>query len=395
MENGTKNTRLEKLDKFIWGNLFILALTQIFSLGLTQIVVILATIAYGYKSYLKPDYKLLLTFLDYAVILFFLTRLISIPVSVDFWVSFGSLKKTPFYIMTYFVLSRSLEDLDEKSVQKLFQVFIVSAILVSIYASAKYVMGIETRVRSTTSGYTTLAIFLSATFAFTLGAGFYFDLFKQKIIWWSALILMLLCLALTFARAQWIAAFAAIFVIGIMKNKKILPITLGLVVILVLVSPKIRERAFTLANPMKNSSERTTIWKGAAQVFPQRFWLGHGIGSFHHIFPFKAEMKDKKIGRWHNDYIQAYMESGIFGLLIFLNLIFFIFRQGLAAYKKYGSENRFISQGLTFGVLLALLTFFVQGVASGFLGDPISSILFWIFVGVLSYLTRVAEGEIV
>lgn len=383
MDARTREKRVNQINQFIWFNLIILALTLIFSLGLAQIVVILLGLGYAIKLVLTPEKKFHLTYLDWAVLLFFGTRLLSIFISVDIMVSLGSLRKTPFFIITYFVVSRQLSEEAPEVVFKLFQYLIISAIIVSIYGIAKYLLGIEARVRSTGSGYTTLAIFLSAVFAFVLGTGIYFRWLKKKVYWFGILVLILVCLAFTFARAQWIATFVAVLVVGFIKNKKIIPITLGLVLILILVSPKIRDRVSTLANPLKHSSERTTIWKGAVSIFPERCWLGHGIGSFHQIFPFKDQMKDKKIGRWHNDYLQVFMESGLLGLIIFLHLIYAIFKTGMNAFKKWRMRENLLAQGMTFGILLALLTFFIQGFASGFLGDPISSILFWFLVGTL------------
>jgi len=255
--------------------------------------------------------------------------------------------------------------------------------VVSVYGAAKYVLGIQTRVTSTTSGYTTLAIFLSAVFAFTLGAGLFFDILKKRVFWVLGLVVMLICLALTFARTQWLATFFIIFIVGIFRNRKILPIALGAVVILLLISPNLRNRATTLLNPAAHTSERNIIWKGAWEVFPDRFWFGHGIGSFHQIFPFKDQMQDKKVGRWHNDYIQAFMESGVVGFLIYLHLIFATIQVTISRYKRWAHANKAVPQGLIFGILLALLTFYFQGLASGFFGDPMSSILFWFFVGSL------------
>lgn len=391
MQNPNKLKWLNTIDRIIWVSLIILSLSLIFSIAIAQTILFLLTLAYIFKIYLSPFHKFKLTLLDIAVILFFLSRLISIPLSIDVARSVGSLKKTPFFIMTYFIVSRSLEDRDLKSLAKIFQYLIISAILVSIFGIVKYIGGLEERVGSTSAGYTTLSIFLSAVVAYTLGAGVYFQVFKNKFIWGLSLVLMLICLAFTFARAQWIATFVIILLAGVVKNKKILPIAISIVLILILISPKIRNRALTIANPFKYSSERTTIWKGAAEVFPDRFWFGHGIGTFHHIFPFKQEMKDKAVGRWHNDYIQVFMESGFIGMLIFLNLIFWIFKGGISIFKTRPEENQIMLKGITFGVILSLITFFVQGFVSGFIGDPISSILFWFFVAALAALEQISK----
>lgn len=391
MEPQKLEKRLQTLDKIVWVNLIILALGLIFSLGIAQAVIIFMTIVFVYRIYLSPKKDFKLTFLDYAVIAFFLTRLISIPVSIDIGVSVGSLRKTPFFIMTYFVVSRSLLNLKKESLKKLVQYFLIAAVIVSVYGITKYLLGIQTRVTSTASGYTTLAIFLSAVFSVSLGAGMYFNLLKNKYYWLGSLGFMLICLALTFARAQWLATFFVVFLVGVIKNRKILPISLGIVILLLLVSPNLRNRAMSLTDPIKNSSERTTIYKGAWQIFPNHFWFGHGIGSFHKIFPLKHEMVDQKIGRWHNDYLQAYMESGVFGLSIFLFLIFAIYKTGIRLFRKLKDETQLEQKGLIFGILLALTTFFIQGVASGFFGDPVSSILFWFFMGSLGFVA--AEGE--
>ncbi|MCI0512170.1 O-antigen ligase family protein [candidate division KSB1 bacterium] len=388
MESARQQKLLTSLDRIIDYNLLFIAFFSIFSLGIVQFFIVISVLALLYRLFQEPAHAHAMTFLDLAVWLFFLSRLISIPISVDISLSLGSLRKTPFDIMVYFLLSRHRRFAEKDQLQKFFRTLVIAAVLVSLYGSFKYVLGLQARITSTVSGYTTLAIYLSAVFAFTLGAGFYFQLLKQKVYWMLSLGLMLLGLAFTFARAQWIATAAVILIAAFIKNRKLIPITIAAIIILLFTSANLRNRALTLLNPVKHSSERTIIYRGAWEIFPDRCWFGHGIGSFKKIFPLRDTMQDQGVGRWHNDYLQAFMESGCFGLLIYLFLILALYKTGFAAYRRLREQGDIFRQGLIFGILLALTTFFIQGFASGFFGDPISTILFWIFVGSLAQISR-------
>jgi putative inorganic carbon (HCO3(-)) transporter len=283
-----------------------------------------------------------------------------------------------YFIVTNFVVTKNRDQ-----IRKLFQILIVSAVLVSILGIAKHILGFEQRVTSPTSGYVTLAVFLAAIFSFTLGMGLFHKLFQRALILWSALLLILLCLTFTFSRSQWLAAFFVMIVIGIVKNVKIPLLFFLIIILIILFSPAIQERAFTLLDPLSHSSGRLVIWKGAYDVFPERPILGFGIGTFHTIFPFKEQLLDKGAGRWHSDYLQIAMESGLLGLAAFFYLIMMVFKRGITLYRRSSSENGF-QKGAIFGLMMAILSFLIGGLWSDFISDPISSMLFWFLIGMLA-----------
>jgi O-antigen ligase len=130
-------------------------------------------------------------------------------------------------------------------------------------------------------------------------------------------------------------------------------------------------------------SDRNILLMGAEDLFLkfQHPLLGYGPKTFQNIFPYTEELFDKKIGSWHNDFIQIYFESGILEVISFLILIIIPCRLIIKLLKKdINNDYKNILWGILFGISGLVLS----ALTAGFIDSPVLSILFAFLIALVS-----------
>jgi len=311
-------------------------------------------------------------------------RILSIIFSEFPSISVYSLNKEIIFYLIVFVFLNELSQYDEKKIQFLIQVLIVAALIASVIGTAKVLLGNVERATSTTSGYSTLGMFLSVIFAvvFTLGRN---KIFFPSRTWWLAILLLLLTgILFTFNRSNWITIVVIILAIGLYKERIILGVLLIIFALMIFLIPDMSARFIEILYFTEHLSDRDVIWNGALMIWDQHLILGFGTRTFNKIFPLYDQLVDKEMGGWHNEYLQIYIESGILGLMTFLWLMFSIYYWGIKALKHSFSEK--FKFDLILAVLAGLSMFYLNSLSGGFLFDPISKVLFFFFLAMASNL---------
>jgi lipopolysaccharide cholinephosphotransferase len=131
-------------------------------------------------------------------------------------------------------------------------------------------------------------------------------------------------------------------------------------------------------------SERDVLWMGALQISSNHPILGYGPYTFSEIFPFPDQLKDTKIGGWHNDYIQVYIESGSLSLLAMLWLMITIYRQTFVSIRNTKNDKQKIILALAAGISAIFLSSLT---GSAFL-NVLIRILFGFLLALLALLIK-------
>jgi O-antigen ligase len=205
---------------------------------------------------------------------------------------------------------------------------------------------------------------------------------------WFIILFAVLVAGLLFTtkRGDWIATTAAVLIYGLVFNKRFALAFVAVAACVVLAVTPFRERLFTLARPMDNSSDRVVLWQNALSHADKHPILGFGPQTFDSVFTARAETSDKGIGGWHNDWIQLYIESGALGIITFCLLL------GSIAYCSLVLIRTPHHEGLLIGWMGILML--VSYIIIGLFGSPTTSItnimLFRFFLALLSvqHLTR-------
>ena len=192
-------------------------------------------------------------------------------------------------------------------------------------------------------------------------------------------------LALTLTRAAWIGVFAATIYIAIYFQRKLLWGLLALLLLSPFLMPQtVKDRFETIRQrPSGFMSERPQWWKTSAQLIAKYPITGIGLGRFRHEYQLHAPAGvHHKPYHAHNIYLHIAVEQGIPSLILFLAILFLIFRQ-LSALRK---RDDFWCSGLFIGGSGFLISAFVYGLADQiFHQRPL--LIFWFLIGLIFYVS--------
>ena len=160
--------------------------------------------------------------------------------------------------------------------------------------------------------------------------------FKVKLIFYVLTGFTLITMIYAFSRAAYIATLAAVLMLAVLKDRKLL---IALAVFLVtwqaVVPPAVTERVNmthdSSGNLEASAQERVDLWAQSRELFLKNPVTGIGFGSFQ-FGEHTANLKDT-----HNYYVKVIVETGIIGFLIFL---FLLFQMGAASWRLFRSAGR-------------------------------------------------------
>ncbi len=192
-------------------------------------------------------------------------------------------------------------------------------------------------------------------------------------------------LALTLTRAAWIGVFVATIYIAIYFQRKLLWGLLALVLLSPSLMPQtVKDRFETIRQrPQGFLSERPQWWKTSAQLIAKHPITGIGLGRFRHEYQLHAPAgTHHKPYHAHNIYLHIAVEQGIPSLILFLAILFLIFRQLFALRKR----DDFWCSGLFIGGSGFLISALVYGLADQILHQrPL--LIFWFLIGLVFYVS--------
>jgi putative inorganic carbon (HCO3(-)) transporter len=185
------------------------------------------------------------------------------------------------------------------------------------------------------------------------------------------------CLVFTFSRGGYLGFLVGLFVLGIVKQRKLLIV---LAVFLVgwqgFVPEAVTQRVQMTYNAGQgldpSAEDRVTIWRDALQVLDHNPVIGTGFDTYR----FMGRVSDFQ--DTHNYYVKVLLENGVVGLSIFLMLLF---AAGKMAWRLYANAtDPFLSS-----LGCALFAFLSCAAAVNFFGDRWTFLqvngFFWVLLG--------------
>ena len=138
-----------------------------------------------------------------------------------------------------------------------------------------------------------------------------------------------------------------------------------------------------------SNTERINRWMSAIAMFESRPVLGFGPGTYSFCYAPFQQYRYKTVistnfgdgGNSHSEYLNPLAESGLFGLLSFLAIIYFVLNTG---FNLYFNAKKFKVKIISLGISLGLITYFVHGFMNNYSGsDKVASIL-WATFGMIT-----------
>lgn len=280
--------------------------------------------------------------------------------AVSRWLSF----LVPLFVLIY-VLNRLVTN--EGNIRNIMLSFVAGCCIpigIMIYLTMQGVTGELNRMTAFEQDQNELSVMLS------IAASFVFILLKQnnsKIV--NILLIVFLCVCLvaillTGSRTGLII-FLAVSMFGLVSfgKKGILWAVLSIIFITPLILPFIPESNIErLLETQEQVSEgdftgRGYVWERGLTAFhsqnPIRMLLGVGYDQFQFLY-------NQNYGTFtapHNTYLSVYVELGIIGFLIFLYILFYVFRKTITLCR---SNRTLVYLGLFLPIIIAMVTLGLQ-----------------------------------
>lgn len=351
-----KNNILRYLDVSLLYSSFALLAVLMLSTALVTIISSIILILFIIRIIIDRHTLAKHNYLEIPILIFILFKVISVFTSISFENSLPVLyKEIPFYFLI-FAFIYTFKNNFNHNLLVITRIILFSSLLASLIGISGFISGLEPRATSIVSGYTTLGIFLTVSLAYLLFISDDKRIFKKPFYWYVSMIIIITGILFTLNRTHWIGIVLLILIYSIYKKQYILPVSLILIFILLLfVYPDFRVRISQLLFLFDNMSGRNSLWKGAVQLIYDRPLFGFGPNTFKLIFPFQSEMGDKLVSSWHNDYIQLYLDSGIFALASFFWIIILTYKKGIQTFRKISDK----SEGSYLLALIASISVFI------------------------------------
>jgi O-antigen ligase len=212
---------------------------------------------------------------------------------------------------------------------------------------------------------------------------------KVKLAGYLLAAITILAAMYTFSRAGYLAILFSVFILGILKDRKLL-IVLGVFLLIwqSVVPTAVRERVNMTQNSNgqleASAQERVDLWENAERSILQSPLVGGGFATFQ-LGEHVDNLKDT-----HNWYVKVLVETGIVGLII----AFILLAQMLAlSYRLFKRTSDPLYQGLGLGLLLAICACIV----SNCFGDRWTYLeitgLLWVLVSAAIRAEQLSKSE--
>ncbi|MDZ7766675.1 MAG: O-antigen ligase family protein [Melioribacteraceae bacterium] len=323
----------------------------------------------------------------YLVLAFGVFRLLTIFLSEYFDTSIITIQKELLFYTTGLALFYYLKVFSREENLKLIMYFIHIGAVVALIGVTLLSIGHVSRAQSFGSGYATFSTYLVVVMVFVLSLNKRELYFNSILLWAIESGLIISGIILSMGRANIAIAFFLALIILIIRKvsfKKIgLVVLFGIVITFTALQFNPGESGKRVENPTA-LSDRDILIEGFFELADDHPFFGYGPRTFMDIFPYRERLADKKVGSWHNEYFQIYLDSGIFALLIFLVLFVVIMHKSKWLVFRYKMMKSVSAE--EFAVTWSIIAMLLSGLTGAFLFSPVLSLLFVYLISLFSFL---------
>ena len=379
---GKKQKIMDKLDTVLRWGLYLLVFAVPVSIGATNALSGLLFLLFLVRVGVGRDYNFIEKNLDKSIVVFLLLILVSlIPAYSKYRVLRELVSPVLKYALMYYLVINLITT--KKNALKAFGFYWVANIISAGYAIyLHFGTGVD-RVAGFTHNPNRLGIIMAMFVLINLGLLLFKSGSRFKFLGGLGIVAGCLGLVTTVSRSSLIGLLLGSFIIGVLKDKKVL---IGLLIVVLLSS-------FILPNYFMDRMERLTdlnssgikkrlaMYRAGWKVFKKNPVLGIGLNNVQLIyeqydFP-EFEIIPGQHRNLHNLYLNVAVELGIVGFIGLMAMIFYIFQM---AWKNYRQNQNWFNAAVS-GILVA--EFFHNSVTAAFHATEVMLILVF-FIGIMA-----------
>ena len=329
---------------------------------------------------------------DWPIAIFIICGAASIAVSPDPAFSFYNYYNLALvYVLTYLMVTQTITQ--PAQVRLIVFAMGAAALLVVLYGYYQFIFGIDTsamkwvdgdafpelkkRVFSTWENPNILAGYLDAAICVLFG---FFIRMRGRLVRIGlivGMVMLALCLAMTYARGACLAIAVVLAGYGVLKDRRVLLACLLVGGAILALDPALAERLSSVFTKVDTSSEmRLALWESTIEMIQEHPLLGIGWGAYWMVYPeydFYINDASVVIVHAHNVYLHYAAEIGLVGAISYFWYFFGTMRMALFS-KKMGDD---FFRGLMLGIGLAIISVALNGITDDVLFNIPSSMLLW------------------
>jgi len=303
------------------------------------------------------------------------------------------------YIVIYYLVINNISSAAQ--VKRLITTVLVSAGLVAFYGFYQYLYGMDIsavgwvdgeqfpnlklRVFSTLENPNLLAGFLVIIMSVAAGVGLTVRRVGLKLLLVALIVVLGVCLALTYSRGAWLSVLAVVALFGITYDRRIFWLLALIPVILLIGHDVFMDRLMSITNPTDTSSTlRLALWESTIAMIKDHPFFGIGWGAYWLVYPaydFFVMDPGTKIFHAHNMFLHMTAEIGIPGGLVFTGILV---GHAWLAFKLAKQHRDHLISGLMLGILAALVSISVSGLTDHVLFNIQLSMLYWMLNAIVA-----------
>ncbi len=340
---------------------------------------------------------------DIPIAVFVLCGAASIAVSPDPAFSFYNYYNlVGVYVLTYLLVTQNVTRSEQ--VRLIAGALGLAALLAALYGCFQYVFGIDTsamkwvdgdafpelrkRVFSTWENPNIFAGYLDIVICMLFGLFVKSRNRKVRAGLLAGMVLLALCLAMTYARGACFSIMAVLAGYGIFKDRRVLIACIAIGGAILVLDPALANRLGSAFTKIDTSSEmRLALWESTIAMIQDHPLLGIGWGAYWMVYPeydFYINNASVIIVHAHNLYLNYAAEIGIIGAAAYFYYFFGTMRLALAS----GKPHTEFSRGLSLGIGLAILSIALNGITDDVLFNIPSSMLLWLLCALAACIDK-------
>lgn len=405
--NSAINSKIKLVHTWL---LLLWAFTMAFPTGVVNTLMGMVAFIFILRCIIVRDIKFRNTAVLIPFLLFFFASLLSLFNSVNMKDSIHGLTKVLRSLALVLVVLHSVED--NRSLRKVIYALLLGAAFICIDGIYQYFVGSDflrgnliveniglRRISASFSGANDFGVYLVTLTPLAWVLSLYYLKSKQRILGIILAGFLTSCLLLTYGRGSFLGLLVVCLIFILVKKDKFL---IALFCLFLIITPFIMPKSVKnwikqVKSPLVilSNEDRIIMYRTAIEMIKAHPVVGVGVNTFVDNYPkykvpeFGFTTPDKSYA--HNSYLQMGAEIGIFGLVIFLWLIYVFIQEVGRIYKK--TSDNFI-RSVALGLCCGVLGFLLNGLTESNLYYSRLSILFWFIIGLTLSNKFIDEKEI-
>jgi putative inorganic carbon (HCO3(-)) transporter len=387
--------------------------------GMNALLVLLAFVAFAFKALTHPPLDRDHTALDLPFVAMVVFTVLAVAFSPYLVLSLKGLSKLLIFWMAFYAFRGVLAR--KEAWTPILASLLLAACLQSVYGVYQWTIDVPplalwddaesqialTRVYGTLRNPNLLGGYLVPILPLALAGVLAFRHWALKGLAGLTVLAGSVCLYFTYSRGAWLAfgAEAAVLAVAalaglwpVIKRDWRLKLALGIALLaaaggaafMVMDSPVLQQRLASMFATRDHSSNsfRMNVWLGVLAMLRDSWWAGVGVGNetFQKVYGLYMISGFEALGAY-NIFLEAAVETGLFGLLAFLWIVMAAMARG--CFHALRGEAR----PWAVAAIAALVGLMVHGLVDTVFYRPSIQLLFWLVLALIIRLPVAAQGE--